>query len=583
MASLTALFVVLLSNGALPGMANYSASAFVVEGRIRCLNQTGVSAFALRCEALGFPFGYPVLTGGPLVGVGALLMLIPGVGSGGAYIASSAIWLSIALGAGYFLVRRLGAGPVVALGTATVYLISPTVLGLHGFGGTFFGFALLPAYVLVDLAMGDALKSNGRGRALTVLAILLAVRVLALFMDGYSFVASALLGGLVWLDWALRGDDLRRSRRWGGPSMYLLGNLGAVALYMLHAQANYSRAPLALFRSMGLDVTTLWLPTRSLWFAKELGLAVNHSGLWGDGTNANHNYAGITCVVLAAAYLLLKPSDRRAVVLAAAGVLTLVLSLGPAFKVGEQRPPISGIPTHASYMMPEGEAVELPWGGLFTELPGLYSMRATYRWFGVTRMALIILAGLAVAEMIRRPGLARWTAVVLAAVAVVELAPDVAARASVYRENRREINVVSEQVEPQLRAVTKPGQRVFFLNYDGSHNDWMVNYLAPAAGLVAYNAGGDKNAALSRARWPEEVRALAEADVAADDLYRSFYSGHVDAVVVPFFHLRHAAYSWPPSIEQQLDARMSFDEILSDERFEVESQRWFAVVSLGGS
>lgn len=580
--ALVAFLLVCAVNGALPGMVADLASTISVEGQIRCLSESWLFVVTLSCESLGFPYGFPLLTGGPHIALAAVFTWLPGMGSRGAYTLSSAVVLGLALAGAYALMRRLGAGRLIAVGTGLTYLASPTILALHGFGGTFFGFALLPAYAFVDIFTGDLLKRNSRRAAVVAFAILAMVRPLALFMDGYSFVASALVGGFVWLSWAYNSKNLTAARRWAGPLIFVMGNLGAVLLYRLHAPIDNFQAPLALFRSMGLDVSTLWMPSSSIWILNEVGWTVNHSNLWGDGTNT-HNYIGFVCVVLAVLLLVLKPSPARkpAMALAVAGMLSLILSLGPAFKLGEERPPIEGIPTYESYLMPEGTAPELPWGSLFTEIPGVQSMRATYRWFGVTRMAVVVLAGLAVAEMFRRSGTKKWVVVILAVAAVVELAPDVFGRASQYRDRQRQINMVTEQVETKLSEVTKAKQRVFFLNYDGSHNDWLVNYLAPAADLVAYNAGGDKNAALSSVRWPETVKALAESEVTATDLERSLQAGHVDVIIVPFFHLRHSAYFWPPSAEHEQASREAFESILADERFDVETRRWFAAVTLG--
>jgi len=63
--------------------------------------------------------------------------------------------------------RRLGAGRLVALGTAAAYLLTPTMMGLRGFGGTFTGYTLLPAYALTDLLAIEAVERR-RGKPLAV-------------------------------------------------------------------------------------------------------------------------------------------------------------------------------------------------------------------------------------------------------------------------------------------------------------------------------------------------------------------------------------------------------------------------------
>jgi hypothetical protein len=134
--------------------------------------------------------------------------------------------------------------------------------------------------------------------------------------------------------------------------------------------------------------------------------------------------------------------------------------------------------------MPEGTAAaDFPWAGLYTTLPGVDSMRASYRWFGVTRLALVVLAGLAVAQLAARSGRGRILAALLAGIAIVEIAPNLPIYMDSYRRNDRSVEQFSHSVEADLRAVTRPGERTFFLNYHDSHNDYLANYLLAAADL----------------------------------------------------------------------------------------------------
>lgn len=551
---------------------------------MRCLSESPVDFLSLSCESLGLPYGYPVVFGGPFAMLGALFMWAFGMGSDGAYTLSSASFLGIALFSGYALIRRLGAGRAVAMGAAVTYLVSPTILGLQGFGGTFFGFALLPAYALADVLMIEALAKRRWATVAVAFVPFAGVKVFALFMDGYSFVAAGLISLALWAEWTLRKQRISKVRRFAGPGLLLGANLCAVAVYTAYESSDYGKPALPIFRALGLDLITLVSPSEFLWLAKEAGWAVNRSGLWGDGSNIHYNYIGFVCLALAMIALLSKATSRRTVALAIAGVVALVLSFGPALKLNEAGPPADGFPpSHASYVMQEGEALELPWSGLFTSVPGLDSMRATYRWFGVTRFVLIVLAALGASVLLGKGRVMQWTGAVLAILAVVELSPAFLRHASAYQSRRAQMEAFTEQVEPELVGASDVGDRVFFLNYDGSHNDWLVNYLAPAAGLSTYNAGGDKNYVLAAQRWPEEVVALAGSEVSSDDVHRALRSGRVDAVIVPFFHLRQDAYSWPPSSEKRVSIKEQYSEILGDSGLEVDTGEWLAVVTLGSS
>lgn len=571
--------LVLLGHGVLPGMVNSAPIAYLGEGSIRCLHDLGLGALTSWCHSYGEPLGYPLLTWGPFLLVGALLMHLPSIDSGGAYSLALAAFDAVALLGGYHLMRRLGAGWLVALGTAGAYLLTPTIIGLLAFGGTFTGYTLLPAYILSDLLAIEAVERR-RGRALVVAAAGYAgVKTGALFMDGYSFIAANLVSVLLWVGWAARAR-VATLRRVAGPVLFLGANIAALALYEVYVPGRgYDPSPLAVFRSMGLDLVTLVSPSVYVWPADRFNLAADHS-LWGDGTNAAYNYVGFLCLGLALLGISRRFRDRRVAAIALAGVIALVMSFGPALKVD-----VEGLPRpqavaggYESYFMPEGIAPELPWGGLFTELPGLEFMRAPYRWFGVTRLALVVLAGLGIAALARGPTRRRVLAIGLAAVAAAELAPNFPLLVSQYRSAHSAMEAVAFEVGGDLRAATQPGERVFFLNYDGTHNDWMVNFLAPAASLRAFNAGGDKNAIMAYRRWPVEVQAMVRPGVTGDDVARAFRAGRTDVVIAPYFHLLLGTYPWPPPTWQSAEARRVFAPIVGDPRFRVERRRWFAAI-----
>jgi hypothetical protein len=578
--ALPAYGLVLFAHGFLPGMLPDAPWAYLSEGGIRCLNDLGLEALTSWCHRYGEPLGFPMLTTGPVLGMGAAFMALPGVGSYGAYILAGATFDALALAGGYGLMRRLGAQRLVALGAATVYLLTPTVIGLGSFGGTFTGFALLPAFAWCDLVAIDAVDRR-RGRSLAaLLACYLAVRTGSLFLDGYSFLASGLVGGFLWLAWLVRGDVSWRRRTFGAVA-FLAANAIAVVVYQLYVPDAYEQNPIGIFRAMGADLVTILAPTEWVWPAAKLNYTAEHFDLWGDGSNSAFNYVGYACLILAAAYFLGRPRRREAVALAAAGVVALALSFGPSLKVDEVKPNLTSQPEFADYLMPEGTAaIDFPWGGVFTAIPGVDSSRATYRWFGVTRLALIVLAALAIAKLASSGGTRRLAAVGLAGLATVELLPNLPLLSQNYRAKHDDVAAVRDEVEPDLARATRDDEHAFFLSYDGSHNDYMVNFLASGAGIRSFSVGGDKNVVMAQKRWPPEVAALAAVPVAPETVIESLRSGTVDVVIAPFFHARWSSYSWPPPPETRSQAETNFAPLLDDRRLRVERYRWFATIRL---
>lgn len=594
-AFLLALALILLTNGIWPGMLNSESVGYLTVGAIRCEHALGFHALLHRCHAFGNPGGYGLLTNGPLLLFGGFLAGIPGVSAETAAGLANGCVVTVALAGGYGLARRLGAARAISLWAITLYLISPTLLGMNGFPGTYGGFQLLPFYALADVLLLRQIEQGGRKLALAVIAYTL-VRTGALFMDGYSFVISTLVTACIWLTWAWKTG--KGNRIWLAGGMMLVANVIAYGVYDAYIPGIYPANPPGIFRSMGLDLVTLVRPTDFEWFTHIGGFAWNPSHLWGDGTNARFNYIGFASIILAVLGFALarhspatvpaaKPADtsnrRLALALALAGTVAFILSLGPALKINSRKAVANtgtGV-TYQSYLMPQKQAVvEFPWDSLFWKLPGLKSMRATYRWFAVTRLALLMLAGIGLQQLLSRR---RWwalLAVLLGIIATIELIPNFSAQLAAYRAGQSQLRAASNAVGGELRALTKRGQHVFFLNYEGENNDFMVNYFAPAAKLYAFNAGGDKDSYFAMLAWPSDLLALARPRPTPTAVYRALKAGVVDAVLVPFFDLRWSAYSWPPTPGLRAAIEKYFAPLLNGRRLKVKRMHWLAVVTL---
>ena len=103
---------------------------------------------------------------------------------------------------GYVLFRLMGATVVPALVGSAVYSVMPFTLGIQIFFGTGSGFILLPAYAAVDVVLLRWLRGLSHSRMrywprllpAAAFAGYLVLRIWAIFLDGYTFVMSGLLG-----------------------------------------------------------------------------------------------------------------------------------------------------------------------------------------------------------------------------------------------------------------------------------------------------------------------------------------------------------------------------------------------------
>ena len=195
-----------------------------------------------------------------------------------------------------------------------------------------------------------------------------AARTFILFVDGYAFTLSALLAAALWLWWLALGARRGGHACWAPPSRWGTGHRGGRLSLVRTADRgarSYRRVP-----SYGTRHRDARVAHADVWSADALGLASDHTGLWGDGTNSSYNYVGVLCAALAGAGVVAKWRQPYVLALAGAALVALVLSFGPALKADDIRGPFPARPTPASYMMPANAAtLELPWDRVY-RVPG---------------------------------------------------------------------------------------------------------------------------------------------------------------------------------------------------------------------
>jgi hypothetical protein len=561
------LSVILVSQGLLPGFSASPLSVLLAAGAAKCLSNDFPGSLLSGCESLGGSAGAPFLSGAPQIYAAWLLSVLPGLDVWAAVEMVAALAAACGLAGGYFLLRRCGSPWHLSLLLAGSYEWSLSIVGFANYPNTLTGFVLLPAYVFLGLILAERLRLGHWAQGLvgaTALAILM------VFTDGYSYMSGVLLlGGLgVW--WGARQRDVRRRVL---PS-FVVAHVLAVTAYAVYVPGSAQSAPVGIgaFRFLGLDIVTTVRPSQEVWWAARLGLADNFSDLWGDGSNVGYNYLGISVLVLVFSALLLRHEQRDfARVLLLLGLLAFVLSLGPGLKVGSTTFPIEP----AYDVPPSGVVATLPTQWLYEAVPGLTDMRATYRWFTVTRLVSIAIVGLAVAALWRRGRYA--VAVVLPLVAVFETMPNLPLQVERRLDAEVHLEALRDEVLPEAQRLLVEDEKVLFLPSD---NDFLINALAPFAGVSTFNIGIDKNYALARASWPESVTAAARGFGSPDtaDFVAVLVEEGIDAVVVTHFSSHAAALRWPPPAEPGGFYQRVAAVLERDPRLRVEHGRWMTVV-----
>jgi hypothetical protein len=549
-----------------------------------------LSGFHGYLPHMGYPMGSPVVFGLPFTIIHAALISLFSMEAYAAYIVTSILFMTVAAGGCVALLRSLRISMPVALVFSLLFFATRFVWGHSDYGQLLFNFALLPTYLLLDKMLLNRLYQPGGSRwtLAAVIALSAGARVFSLFMDGYTFVMWSVASGIIYLFY---GAGSLRARRIApfALSLLVLGASGAAA-YVLYGRYvpggdTYAVMPIDFFRAMSVDVMTLFVPTRPPFALSWLGLPeqfYDSTPFYGDGSNVNLNYLGISLIAALIAYLLFrrsKPPFERALLVA--GLIAFILSLGPSLKINSQRaePKQPGEPAlWEDYLMPEDEALlSLGTDFIYTQIPGINNMRAVYRWLLLPKLVLIIAAAV-LAEQLRRQRRYALLALLIGA-AAVEFTPPIPERVYEHETYYREMRQIDHDLIEPLREYIQPGERILFFS---DENDFLASYIAPMLDAYSYNVGGDKNLQIAFDQWPDGVRAVRWEIHVTEYVTQMLQDNELDWFIIPFFSLRWDSYRWPPTeaTRQYFRHHRSALFNLNDPNFTIIESEYFYLIRL---
>ncbi|WP_029138208.1 hypothetical protein [Nakamurella lactea] len=560
------LTMVLALTGFFPRLSPPALAWFLGAGNIECTANSGFDAFANWCSQVGEPLGSPLLSGLPETYIGAWLSYLPWVDAWQAYRLMSAICIVVGFAGAFSLLRRWGAPIWIGSLGAYVYLSSPTVLMLNGYTFTFTGYVLLPAALWLALKSFDMFAADRRWTAVTIAAMTSWVMV---FTDGYSFIGGAVAIACLGIGWLLSAGPTRSQKLWGAGS-WIVGLLSGTVAYLAYIPSGSSHPSVGIgaFRFYGLDLLTLVVPSPANWWSRDMPWKAILQKLWGVPDNQLGNYIGIVTaglIVVAVVMGAMRRSTwrgRELLALSIAGLLALLLALGPALKVANFP---SG--TVVGSNMPADQAVlSLPTAWLYEHVPGFMDMRATYRTFTVTRLALVLIACVGLV-MVWRSRRWRLLAPVLAVLLLVDSSSAISYQLRDRAAAHDHVEFIRDVFEPNLRTMIQPGERALILP---STNDFLATAIVPFTGGQSYNVGVDKNHELSRGEWPESVSdaIAAYGKPTFPDAACRLLNTDADVVVLTYVSLFKGGITTAegPIVEPKLRARAQ--QIATDGRFE---------------
>ena len=258
-----------------------------------------------------------------------------------AYAATAALWLSVSFLSAWYLGLQLGVRPWLSVASALLWISMPVIWAHAGYSMLSFGIALLPLYFLATYRV-LALKSvEELGRARTA-CLFLAICIIAVFMDGYTFmmfvVGSIILAAYVFV----RTPQSRRHLLTFAFPLFAAGWILAYLLYAAYiGKTEFDPSSLKFFRGWGADVLFFIAPTRGIyWLWDAIGWSVARSDrdFFGDASVWTTTFCLPLILAGAIAWFLTRSHNALATGFLLMALFGLYMSLGPSLKIGSVRP-----------------------------------------------------------------------------------------------------------------------------------------------------------------------------------------------------------------------------------------------------
>lgn len=574
-----ALLFVLLVHGALPFFTapTLGQAVWTTGFSQSFLNE---SVFNIYARNFGAPEPAAIAFG--LVGAWTASILMGfGLHPVDAYSFMIALWMSVAFLSAYKIGRYFSVNPYLSVLAAVCWMTMPVIWGHAGYSMVSSGIGLLSFYFFAALRLFlSCWESAAQVKEAAKCAFLyLGVCLVAVFMDGYSFMMFA-VGSSLFGFWVLvSGIVNRRYLVCFSFPVHFVGLGVAYFLYALYiGKSQFEAAPIDFFRGWGVDILFFLIPSQGVhWLPDILGWSSRRSeGVYfGDASVWMTSFS--IPVIVGAAWATFYGAHRKnvRVGLVIVALFGLYMSLGPSLKVNSVKP----VGEKTGVMMEKKYAIA-PTGSAFLSenVPGFKSMRASYRWVGLGvfgAWAVLILAMSAG----NRKSIVGATAIVVGAVTILNL-PNIPKKLESDINNRRMFLNLDAELIRDMREVVSSGERIAFLPW---RNDFLVNYVASRLNAVAFNIGGDKNLAEARLNWPDTLRRfpMAVADENFANRILLFLSeNEVDTIILPYIDMLWAAHRWPYPIEFKDQLAQAMTQLTSSGFVEVEDRYFYGVVRL---
>lgn len=576
--SLVAISFVLAVNGALPFLTSPTLGQAVwTSGFSQSFLNEGLST--IYSHNIGIPEPAAIAFGLAGAFVTAVFMAV-GLHAADAYSAMIAFWLIVAFLSAFKLARFVLVPPNLAVLSALAWCTMPMVWNHAGYSMVSTGIALLPLYLLAALwlfSRTHTVESLACSDFLKLFLFYLAVCLLAVFMDGYTFMMFA-SGASIIAIWSFFNVTAPLKQYGYRLFIHILSFGLAYLLYALYlGKPQFEASPIDFFRGWGVDIAFWLIPSAGVhWIPDLLGLSNLRSDnqFFGDSSVWVTTFA-LPLIIGALTITFISKKTRLMLPLTLITLVGFYMALGPSFKFNSVKPAeyTDGPLMEAQYAVaPTGTAV------LSKHLPGFKNMRASYRWqaLGVLgAWALIVLA----MSRGQRKSLIVLASVTLGFVIILNL-PNLPNKFVRDINHRTMFFDIDDNLVADLKNEVFQGEKVLFLPW---RNDFLVNYLAAKLDIRTYNIGGDKNLMEARRHWPGLLQQFQMAKIDQDFAERVslvLARKEADVVILPYIDMLWAAHAWPAKLEYKEALESVEQELRLYDWLAVESSTYYSVIRL---
>lgn len=569
--------LVLSLYGAIPFlmMPTLSTAVWTIGFSQAFLNQSLLSIYAYN---FGFP--HPAAIAFGLAGAySCALLMALGFPAGDAYSMMFVVWLALAFWGAYRLGLALGLTEMVALLAAVLWLSLPIVYRHVTYSMLALGIALLPFYFWASIRLFYLAEAKQPQNFFYTLLGYSLTCLIAVFMDGYSFMMFAVGSSILATYLFFRVKEKRTYfLKFAFPLHFLAFGLAVLCYTLYVAKLSYPHSSLDYFRAYGVDLSFLLQPAGGVYsLLDRLHFSIDRSSsqFFGSQILWETTFSLPFILLGGIAWWKTRKKNVLATGLLLISIFGLWMAMGPSVKINSTKP-------YPMFWKMPRQYASLPTGNAFLSkyLPGFQDMRETYRWMALSLLGLWILQLIFFAQ-IQKSSRYRSNKAVIISLIVLILAtlPHIHATWYHYLLCRKNFYRIDQALISPLSSDLTKGNKVAFLPYC---NDYLINYLAARLQIRTYNIGGDKNLDETRHYWPSIMRQFIPYYVGPLFAHRVLLllaTGQADAIVLPYTSMFWGVEEWSSlvfrgAVEPVIESLEKLPWV------DVQKRKYYAVVKL---